>query len=266
MQKLGQSISLLIMAILLVACSSKEPVNRLKVIQQKGKLVVGTSADWPPFEFVDQNGDFVGFDISIAKEIGDRLGVEVEIIDMPFDSLIASIQEGKIDIAIAGIAATDERKKVVDFTTDYYWYGECLLVSSKFDISLLNDVEDMANFNVAAGTGTTGEYFIEENLINTGLLSKDKFFLYERAEQGARDILAKRIDIYQIDCAPAWEISKKLNGLKVIFSEGQLPRGTTHIAVPKGEKELLLILNETINDFKSSGFISELENKWIKTK
>ena len=105
---------LLIVALLaLSACAAVRPgvapsdtpaaTGKLAEIQAAGKLVVGTSADYPPYESIDADGNFVGFDMDLARAVGEKLGVEVEIQDMPFDTLIASVQEGKIDAIIAAM-------------------------------------------------------------------------------------------------------------------------------------------------------------------
>ena len=84
-----------VLAILLIACGQQEPANHLEAIQQAGKMVVATSADFPPYEFVDDDGNITGFDIVFIEEIGSRMGLEVEVMDMPFDSLLAAVQEGQ---------------------------------------------------------------------------------------------------------------------------------------------------------------------------
>jgi ABC-type amino acid transport substrate-binding protein len=121
-----------LLALLASACGPSKPANELEKVKQAGKIVIGTSADYPPFEFVDESGNMVGFDIDLANEIGKRMGVEVEIVDMPFDSLIASVQEGKIDISIAAFNYTEERDKTVDFSDAYYYAEDGFLVVEGF--------------------------------------------------------------------------------------------------------------------------------------
>nr|6Y16_A Chain A, Amino acid ABC transporter, periplasmic amino acid-binding protein,Amino acid ABC transporter, periplasmic amino acid-binding protein [Thermotoga maritima MSB8]6Y16_B Chain B, Amino acid ABC transporter, periplasmic amino acid-binding protein,Amino acid ABC transporter, periplasmic amino acid-binding protein [Thermotoga maritima MSB8] len=92
-------------------------------IKSRGYLLVGLSADFPPFEFVDENGNIVGFDVDLAKEIARRLGVELKIVDMTFDGLIPSLLTKKIDVIISGMTITEERKKVVAFSDPYFDAG-----------------------------------------------------------------------------------------------------------------------------------------------
>ena len=117
-------------AISMVGCGSnakKESTNSntsaLEAIKSKGKLVVGTSADYPPYEFhkeIDGKDQIVGFDIEIAKQFAKDLGVELEIKDMAFDGLLVALQADKVDMVFAGMTPTDERKQNADFSDIYY--------------------------------------------------------------------------------------------------------------------------------------------------
>ena len=129
-KKVVASALLGIMTMGLVGCgsadntSSKETKDLLETIQEKGKVVVGMSADYAPYEFhyIDENGKDVigGFDVDIANEIADAIGVELVIQEMDFDALVAALPAGKIDLVISGMNPTEERDKVVDFSEIYY--------------------------------------------------------------------------------------------------------------------------------------------------
>ena len=130
MKKLVFVVLLLIVALLaLSGCTAVQPAGqsgaaaesgKLAQIKAAGKIVVGTSADYPPYESIDADGNFVGFDMDLIRAVGEKLGVEVEIQDMPFDSLIASVQEGKIDAVIAAMQATAERDAYYQPQPTYY--------------------------------------------------------------------------------------------------------------------------------------------------
>ena len=97
-----------------------EAAGEVSEVLADGKLTVGTNAEFPPFEFVDGNGEPDGFDVALIKAIGEKLGVEAEVENMEFDALVASIGN-KIDVAIAGMTITDERKENADFSDPYYY-------------------------------------------------------------------------------------------------------------------------------------------------
>jgi len=100
----------------------------LTQIKQRGKLIIGTEPTFPPFEFVDEKNQVVGFDIDIANELAKRLGVKVEVVSLPFDSLIPALQQGKIDMVIAGMTITEDRAKVVDFSKPYFEANQAIVV------------------------------------------------------------------------------------------------------------------------------------------
>ena len=254
---------LLIVAITLVlsACGPKEPANHLEAIKQEGKLVAGTSADYPPFESIDENGNMVGFDIDLINEIGKRMGVEVEIQDMPFDSLIAGVQEGKIDLSIAAFNYTEERDKTVDFTDAYYYAEDGFLVAEDF-AGEITAPEDAAQYKVGVQTGATADGWATENLLDAGLMSEESLFRYERMDQAALDVKAGRIDILITDYIPAQALADELGGLKVVY-HAEISTGPVNIIVPEGDVELTNALNEIIADLLEEGFIDELAERHI---
>ena len=248
-------------ALLLSACGSSEPANHLEEIKKEGKLVVGTSADYPPFESVDENGNMVGFDIDLINEIGKRMGVEVEIQDMPFDSLIAAVQEGKIDASIAAFNYTEDRDKNVDFTDAYYYAEDGFLVAQDFSGEIA-EPEDAAQYNVGVQTGATADGWATENLVDAGLMAEDNLFRYERIDQAALDVKAGRIDILITDYVPALALVKDLGGLKVVY-HAEVSTGPVNIIVPEGDAELTNEMNKIIADLLKDGFIDELAERHI---
>jgi len=247
----------------LSACGSGEPANELEAVQQAGKIVVGTSADYPPFEFVDESGEIVGFDIDLANEIGQRMGLEVEIVDMPFDSLIAAVQEGKIDISIAAFNYTEERDKSVDFTDPYYYAEDGFLVAEDF-AGEITKPEDAANYRVGVQTGATADSWVTENLVDAGLMAEENVFRYERMDQAALDVKNGRIDILITDYIPAQALAEEVGGLKVIY-HAEVSTGPVNIITPEGSTELTEALNNVIAEMLEDGFIDQLSTKWIGT-
>lgn len=120
--------------------------NQLEAIKAAGVLNVATSADFAPFEFhalIDGKDTIVGADIDMVNEIADRLGVEVNILDLDFNAVLTALQQGKADIAVSGISATDERKQTFDFT-DNYFTPEQKLVVNKNNESAFDSIESLS--------------------------------------------------------------------------------------------------------------------------
>ena len=119
------------------------PADKLQAIKDKGVLVLGTSADYPPFEFhieVEGKDTIVGFDIDIANKIAENIGVELEIVDMKFEGLLPALTAGKIDLIVSGMTPTDERKQSVDFSLTYYDARQTMLVLTE-SVGTLNTIE-----------------------------------------------------------------------------------------------------------------------------
>ena len=156
---------LLAMAMLfgMAACSSggsTEPAadssSVIDEIKANGKLTVGTSADYPPYEFhteIDGKDTIVGFDMAIAQAIADDLGVDLEIVDMSFDNLLMSLANGEFDMVIAGITSNEERKKAVDFSDPYLVSKSLILVTSE-NADKYKTLDDLKGAKGGAQTGT----------------------------------------------------------------------------------------------------------------
>jgi polar amino acid transport system substrate-binding protein len=156
MKKLFIIAILMIAAIPLFAGSQAENDSRLANVQKAGKIVMGCSADYPPYEFHSiENGQdaIVGFDIDIAHEIANDLGVELEIKDMAFDGLLAALQAGTIDIIISGMSPTVERRQAVDFSEIYYYATHGVIVRAA-DQAKYETVEALKDARLSAQKGT----------------------------------------------------------------------------------------------------------------
>jgi len=246
----------LVISLLLTACSSKTG-SHLDKIKQAGVIKVGTSADYPPFEYVDENGNKTGFDIELMEEIGKQLGVKVEWVDMPFDSLIAGVKEGKIDASISAFNYTAERDKVVDFTDPYLTAEDAFLVADGFS-GTISKPEDVANYKVGVQTGTTQDDW----LTNVLKIPESNLFRYDRADQVAMDLKNGRIDVMMADYIPAKALAEKIGGLKIILKT-VVSSGPMNIVIPDGDKELATAINDILKKLKDNGFIDNLATKYF---
>ena len=249
---------LLAVILTMTACGGKEPANRLEAIQDAGKMVVGTSADYPPFEYVDENGNFVGFDIDVINEIGKRMGVDVEIVDMPFDSLVTAVQENKIDITIAAFNYSEERDEQVDFSDPYWINEDGALVAEDF-AGEINTTEDLAKFTLAVQTGTTQDDWVTENLVDAGLMSEDNLFRYDRMDQAALDVKNGRVEVMFADNIPLLALASQIGGLKVVFTS-DVSSGPVYLLFGDGETELAAEVNKVIGEMDTEGLFLDYAN------
>ena len=258
---------LLIVALLaLSGCTAVQPAGqsgaaaesgKLAQIKAAGTIVVGTSADYPPYESIDADGNFVGFDMDLIRAVGEKLGVEVEIQDMPFDSLIASVQEGKIDAVIAAMQATAERDEQVDFTIPYRMTKDAFAAVPGSGM-VLETPEDAAGKSIGAQTGTVQEGWIQRALVEAGLTPADMVFSYERADQAALDVANGRIELLLMDAEPAMELAQQ-TGLEILLITELTAEGGKSIAIPEGATDLKAELDRIIQELLDDGTVLQIQ-------
>jgi len=256
MKKSTKVLFIVVLLALAITACAKEPANRLEAVQQAGKIVVGTSADYEPWEYMDDNDDFAGADMDIMREIASRMGVEVEFQDLGFDALVTAVKEGKVDAAIAAMAATDERKESVAFSKVYY-AGDNVIVTTADSGIAFDDPLEAANYTIGTQSGTIMYYWVDENLIAPGLMDEGSLSLYERNEQVALDLQAGRIQLGIMDLEPGKQFMEDPNFGFVEVWRGPMDPAGQAIAIMQGEDALKAELDKHITDLLNEGFIRD---------
>lgn len=146
----------------------------IDAIKAAGKLVVGTEAQYAPFEFKDLNANFVGCDMWLAQQIADALGVELEVMDMAFDGIIPAVKSGQVDMGIAAFTVTEERAEEIDFS-DVYQRDEQMLIVKKGNEDVYTTKESLAGLQVGAQRGTVQSQLIQSALPESVLFELDKW-------------------------------------------------------------------------------------------
>jgi polar amino acid transport system substrate-binding protein len=223
-------------------------------------LVVGTSPDFPPFEYVAKNGSIVGFDIELIKLMAEKAGYKcVEIKSMSFDSLIPALEQGQIDVIAAGMTITPERAQRVDFTNPYWEVDQAILVraDSKFKPK---SVEDLSGHLVGVQTGTTAADYLKRANKEKGLNIKIKE--YDSYVLAVQDLINGRIDAVMVDLPVAKMFTKQYEG-KLVISATVKTGEKYGFAVRKGNKDLLEKLNRALEEIKNSPTWDELVKKYF---
>ncbi|AFS78257.1 ABC transporter arginine-binding extracellular protein ArtP [Gottschalkia acidurici 9a] len=248
-------------------CSSeggkdKAEVNSLEAIKERGKLIMGTSPDYPPFEFKDKNQDVVGSDVEIAKEIAEDLGVELEINEAQFDSLIPVLQSGKTDIIMAGMNETPDRKKEVDFS-DIYYTGEAVLVINKKDVDKFKSLDNLKGKTVGAQLGSIPESIARKELKESEVIS------IGTVSDLVLQLKGNKMNAVIMDDIVAESYVKNNSDLTII--NGIVLKGEEAgfaVATQKGQKDLMREINKTLKRLKDEGKLEkfleeamELNNK-----
>ena len=231
-------------------------------IQARGSLVAGTSADYPPFEYIDSDTFLLdGFDMALIREVGRRLGLQVDIRDMGFDGLGDSLQLHEIDVAVAAISATVERLAYVDFTNVYYVGADAILAKAGTGRTVTS-VEDLAGTRIGVQRGSVYETWIQDTLVDTGLLPQENLLTYLTTVNALTALSSPtpEIDYLVMDLRPAEEAA--LGGAVEIVVQG-LNQQLYSIAVPKGEYTLQEMLNATLLQMQTDGTINSLARKYL---
>jgi len=227
-------------------------------IQETGVMHVGTAADYAPYEYYidpDVSQALDGFDIALIKEVAAKLGVGIEIADFAFDGLSSAVQVGQIDAAIAAISVTEERQALVDFSNVYFsGVGVALAVDSS-GYESVDTPQEMTGLRVGVQKGTVYENWGQDELVNTGLISADQFFVYAKPEHAMSDLSLDRLDIVLMDKQPALEYVAA-GGVKIV-GEGVNPQ-VFAIAIPNGATELQAQLNQALTELQNEGVTSKL--------
>ena len=222
----------------------------LKTIQEKGKVVVGMSADYAPYEFhyIDESGKDVigGFDVDIANEIAKKIGVELAIQEMDFDGLVAALPAGKIDLVISGMNPTEERAKVVDFSEIYYNSKHGVLVRAE-DADKYKTFADLEGAKVGAQLGSTQEQIAKSEIPNADLQ------LLANVNNLILELKSGKVDAIVME-KPVAEMAVKTNPeLAVGEPTYEEKTGGNAVGIAKGNEELLAKVNEVIKELNETG-------------
>lgn len=272
MKKIFKMAIILMAATLLFGCGKKEekaPAEEAKeavkvevtatgptidAIKEKGKLVMGTSADFPPMEWISfQNGkeEFVGVDIALGKAIADSLGVELEVKNMAFEGLIGSLKAGDVDMVIAGMQADADRKEQVDFSEPYF-SGDQVIVTLEENKDKYKTVDDLNGKIVGTQLGTIQQKYGQEKF-------GDNCKGFDLNNVIIEQLKNKSIDAALLSELPAKQFVNIADGLAIVGDIGLPKEDGNAVAVKKGNDDLTQAISEVVKGLKDSNQI----DKWI---
>ena len=219
-----------------------------------GTLVIATNATFPPYEYVDGE-DYAGIDVEVAQAIADELGMELEIQDIDFNSIIPAIESGKADVGIAGMTKTPEREKNVNFSESYATGIQSIIVKEDSDIASPDDLEGV---KIGVQESTTGHIYCEDDY------GADNVIAYTAGANAIEALKTGKVDAVVIDNQPAKEFVKANEGLKVLDTD--YVEEEYAIAIAKDNEELLEKVNGVIKQMKEDGSLQAILDKYIKAE
>lgn len=230
----------------------------LERVLEKGKLVVATDAAWPPFEYMEGE-NVVGVDLDIAKDIADGLGVDLEIINVSFDSLSMYLENGEADLALAAITVTEDRADAMEFSEPYCESSQYIVV--KEDNDDVKSIDDLAGYTVGVHLGTTGDFLISDE-VNMGVLAGSGASVqqYKDLTIAAMGLNAGDVQAVVCDKQLAENLCTVNDGLKcfeAVYADGSSTQEEYAVAAAKGETDLIAKVNEIIVPLKEDGTIDQ---------
>ena len=216
------------------------------------KLIVGTNAEFPPFEYMNDKKQPDGFDIAMIKEIGKRMGKKVEIKNMEFKSLIGAMESDSINAIIAGMTKTEKREKAVDFSDSYYTTNQAIILKKDSKITKLAQLDGK---KIGVQQGTTGDIY------STDDFGDDNVERFNKGMEAVQALQQGKIDAVIIDNQPAKTFVEENEGLKIL--ETSYVEEDYALAIKKGNDDLVKKVNDAIKELKEDGTFDKIVAKYI---
>lgn len=229
-------------------------------IKSSGKLVVGTASGYPPYEFVDTSAGekkVIGIDMELAQKIADKLGVKLEVQDMNFQALLSSLTGGKVDMAIAGINPTDERKKSMDFS-DNYLPTEQKVIIRKADADKFKKVEDLYGKTIGVQKSTTQEALAKDQIKDANIVG------LAHVPEVVLELKQGKVDALVLEGIVGEQYVIFNNDL--MFSDIKFPNAVKNsaAALPKGNEDVAAVVNQVIKENTDNGNFKKWTEEYSK--
>ena len=222
---------------------------------EAGKLTMATNATFPPYEMTTDAGTIEGIDVDTAQAIAEKLGLELQIDDMDFDAALLSVQQGKADIAMAGITVTDERMAVMSFSNSYATGIQSVIVPEGSDIA---SVDDLAGKKIGTQRGTTGYLYCSDDF------GEDAVVAYDNGLTAVQALNNGQVDAVVIDNEPAKAYVESNPGLKIL--DTSYAEEDYAIGMNKSNTALLEAVNAALEELKADGTLQAIVDKYIKAE
>lgn len=234
--------------------------STLEQILQKGELRVGFEAGYMPFEMTDKNGNFVGFDIDIAKEMAQALGVKFVPVNTAWDGIIPSLITEKFDIIMSGMTVTQERNLKINFANPNIVVGQTILINKKHQgaIKSYKDLND-PKYTVTSKLGTTGEQAVKR------VIPKATYKSFETEPEAALEVVNGKADAFVYDLPYCVVFMAQQGAGKMIFLDTPFTYEPLAWAIRKGDPDFLNWLNNFLSQIKNDGRYDRTYDKWIKS-
>ncbi|MCD8256124.1 MAG: transporter substrate-binding domain-containing protein [Oscillospiraceae bacterium] len=217
----------------------------------EGKLTISMSADFPPYESLDDSGNIVGIEVDIMNLIAEQLGLELQIDDMDFDSALLAVQQGKSDMVVSGVSITDERKATMNFTDSYTTAVQVIVVPEGSDVTL----DNLGDQLIGTQRGTTGFIYTEDDYGSDHVIGYDTYTLVIQA------VLNGQVDCAVLDDSVARTYVAENPGLMILDTEYAVE--SYAFGVDKTNTALLDAVNAALSALIADGTVDEIISRYI---
>lgn len=215
-------------------------------------LRVGTDATYEPFEYIDENGNFAGFDIELITMVAEEMGRKLELQNVSWEGIIPGLMNGNYDCLISAMTITEERLKQIDFSDPYFTIKQAIVVRA--DDDSITGPADLAGKTVAAQNGTTGDLYASK-------IEGVRMKRFDTNPQAIQELLNKNADAAVMDDLVAYQAIAKMSGLKMIeITDAEVEN--YGIGVRKGNEELLAEINKALATLRENGKLDALIEKY----
>ncbi|QTA83413.1 Glutamine ABC transporter, glutamine-binding protein [Desulfonema limicola] len=267
MKKLGVKVLVIFVSVFMMISASAwgadielAKKSTLEEILKRGELRVGFEAGYMPFEMTDKKGEFVGFDIDIAKEMAKAMGVKFVPVNTAWDGIIPSLITNKFDIIMSGMTVTQERNLKINFADPNIVVGQAILLAKKHEgvIKSYKDLND-SKFVVTSKLGTTGEQAVQRHI------PKCTYKSFETETEAVLEVINGKADAYVYDQPNCVVVMAEQGVGKLVFLDEPFTYEPLAWAVRKGDPDFLNWLNNFLRQIKNDGRYDRIYNKWIKS-
>jgi polar amino acid transport system substrate-binding protein len=232
--------------------------STLETILKNGMLKVGFESGYMPFEMTDKKGDFVGFDMDMAKEMAKAMGVKFVPVNTAWDGIIPALTTNKFDIIMSGMTITQERNLKINFAEPYIVVGQTILLAKKHE-GKVNSYKDLNNpkYTVTSKLGTTGEQAVKR------LIPKANYKSFETEPEAALEVVNGKADAFVYDLPYCVVFNAQQGEGKLVFLDKPFTFEPLAWAINKGDPDFLNWLNNFLRQVKNDGRYDRIYNKWI---
>ena len=221
-----------------------------------GVVKIGMNAEYPPFEYVDENGAITGFDVELVTEIAKRAGFEFELVNTRWDGIFVALSSGEFDMVASAATITDEREEIVNFSNPYFYANQRIAVREA-DAATITRPEDLAGLRVGVQAGTTGDIYASEQIPGVEVVRYDEITLAFQA------LAAGDVDAIVNDGPTSADIISKNPDLGAVLVGDPMSEEYYGIAVQPDKPELLDAVNTALADIIADGTYRDLFFKWF---